>query len=147
MRIPRTSVLFLGPLLASLALAEPEPPLPERIEVFATSDAPVDTEVPGLDLPVTVYDLDAPERIEARWSEGLPKDPEQAMPIARARMAEVDREEVQGAYAGVMQALRYHLTRYPAIVFDGGQAVVYGVPDLGVALAHYQHWRNSEAGP
>lgn len=146
MSLPRASVLLLGALLTSLAVADPEPLLPTRIEVITTTEAPVDIEVPGLKLPVTVYDLGAPERLEARLSAGLPADPEAAMAMAKARIAGARREALQSVYSGLVQALRYGITRYPAIVFDG-KAVVYGVVDLAQALAHYQAWRASEAQP
>jgi len=146
MSIPRASVLLLVPLLTALAVADPEPSLPTRIEVITTPEAPVDIEVPGLDLPVTVYDLNAPERLEARLSAGLPADSEAAIPMAKARIAGASREELQSAYSGLVQALQCGITRYPAIVFDG-KAVVYGVADLAQALAYYQAWRASETQP
>jgi integrating conjugative element protein (TIGR03757 family) len=134
-------------LAASSLCTAAEPPLPTRIEVFATEASPVAAAVPGLTLPVTVYDLDAPARWEATLSEELPAQPEQAQPIAQERIAQLDPEALKGAYTGLMQALRYRIDRYPAIVFDEGRAVVYGVPDLEQALVHYRHWRAAETAP
>ncbi|MEA3275692.1 MAG: DUF1525 domain-containing protein, partial [Pseudomonadota bacterium] len=37
-------------------------------------------------------------------------------------------------------AAEYGIDRYPAIVLDG-QAVVYGVTDVGEALRHYRMWQ------
>ncbi|WP_434114207.1 DUF1525 domain-containing protein [Methylocaldum sp. GT1TLB] len=48
---------------------------------------------------------------------------------------------LQAAYEGHARALSYGLTRYPAIVFDRGRAVVYGTADLGEALRYYRTWK------
>ena len=42
--------------------------------------------------------------------------------------------------AGLINAAEYGVDRYPAIVFDGN-AVVYGVTDIGEALRHYRKWK------
>jgi integrating conjugative element protein (TIGR03757 family) len=48
------------------------------------------------------------------------------------------------AYEGLVKAQQYRLDRLPAIVFDNGQAVVYGVTDLEAALSHYRQWRRAQ---
>ena len=50
--------------------------------------------------------------------------------LDRARLAQELTETVQG----LMQARRYGLDRYPAVVFDG-ERVVYGITDLDAAWA------------
>ncbi len=49
---------------------------------------------------------------------------------------------MKNAALGLAKAKQYGLDRYPAIVFDG-RAVVYGVRDLGEALARYRQWREA----
>ena len=50
------------------------------------------------------------------------------------------RARMQRSAIGLVRAMQYGIDRFPAIVFDG-QAVVYGVTDLQVALAHHESWR------
>ena len=98
-------------------------------------------------MPVTVYDLDAPAREEARFSQGLPADRDAAMDEAKRRLANISeaaRERIKASFEGLVKALQYGLDRYPAIVFDDGQAVVYGV-GLKEAIEHYRNWRATEA--
>ena len=48
--------------------------------------------------------------------------------------------QVARAAVGLVRAAEYGIDRYPAIVFDG-QAVVYGITDIGEALSHYRMWQ------
>ena len=45
------------------------------------------------------------------------------------------------AYQGVIVGTQYRVTRYPAVIFGHGQAVVYGVTDLPRALTLYRQWK------
>jgi integrating conjugative element protein (TIGR03757 family) len=72
--------------------------------------------------------------------QGLPRDPTVAEVLARARIAGAA-ESLRAAYAGPAQALRYRLAKIPAVVFDRGAAVVYGVPDVAEATRLYQRWK------
>jgi integrating conjugative element protein (TIGR03757 family) len=90
--------------------------------------------------PATVHDLSAPRRLEAALGQGLPRDPTVAEVLARARIAGAA-ESLRAAYAGPAQALRYRLAKIPAVVFDRGAAVVYGVPDVAEATRLYQRWK------
>ena len=38
------------------------------------------------------------------------------------------------------QAMAYKIERYPAVVFEHGEAVVYGVTDIGKAILIYKEW-------
>jgi len=119
--------------------------LPERIEVFSNARMPVATDVPGLTVPVTVYDLDAPARAQAELSAGLPARETAAMVEAKRRLAalsETDKTAIRTSFEGLLKALAYGIDRYPAIVFDEGQAVVYG-QSLKQALVYYRRWRNA----
>lgn len=72
----------------------------------------------------------------------MPRDPAAAEALARARIAGAA-GSLRAAYAGPAQALRYRLTKLPAVVFDRGAAVVYGVPDVAEATRLYQHWKEA----
>jgi len=135
-------------LVASWGASVAQPlPAPSRIEVFLGTRAQVETRAPGLEVPVTVYDLDAPARAEARFGQGLPADRDQAMAEAKRRLADISQSEqdrIESSFEGLLKALQYGLDRYPAIVFDEGQAVVYGT-GLQEAMGHYRKWRARQA--
>ena len=46
------------------------------------------------------------------------------------------------AYQGLSVAIQYQIDRYPAVLFDRGKAVVYGVTDLQQALGWYRQWQS-----
>ena len=64
-------------------------PAPSRIEVFLSARAQVETRAADLEVPVTVYDLDAPARAEVQFGQGLPADRDQAMAEANRRLANI----------------------------------------------------------
>ena len=128
-------LLFFHTLPAS---AEP------TIEVFTNEHYPVAgaESLRGRGIAVELYDLDAPKRWAAKMSQGLPGRREQAKAIVDSRFAQIGLEQVKenlkAAYQGLVKASGYGLQRYPAIVFDHGKSVVYGVQDLSRALSIYQ---------
>ena len=151
------SIRFLVLVLGVLAFfaggvaraARPVEMHPHLVEVFTTTDVPIAGEA-GInrqalsgEKELHVYELDGIRRTEAKLSEGLQADPEQSKRVVLQRfqqMREGDRTRMQRAAMGLAKAMQYGVDRYPAIVFDG-QAVVYGVTDVQIALAHYRTWR------
>lgn len=141
----------LAVLMAVPERAQAEMLYPQQIEVFTDRTRPVripttlrqDLQRHHVDL--RLFELDAPAELEDHLSAGLPADPVQAEGMARQRLQALGKERldarIQEVYGGLLQAVAYELDRYPAIVFDGGRGVVYGVTDLAQALAHYRHWR------
>ena len=149
------SIRFVVPVWIVLALfagvvqaGRPVEVHPHLVEVFTTADAHIAGEA-GINSQVLrgekelhVYELDGIRRTEAKLSEGLPADPEQSKRVVLQRfqqLSEEDRTRIQRAAMGLAKATQYGVDRYPAIVFDG-QAVVYGVTDVQIALAHYRIW-------
>jgi integrating conjugative element protein (TIGR03757 family) len=131
-----------GPTQAEQATATLDP---QRIEVITDSAHPVTgLEAIAAHLEVYIYDLDSPSRLEAQLSEGLPADPTAAARLARQRLDTLGRQPLATpfaqAYAGLLKALEYGIDRYPAVVFDGGASVVYGITDLDEALDYYRRW-------
>ena len=132
--------------------------LPQRIEIFTDSITPVAgaEEFARLLTPARVryYNLDAPREMQAEISRGLPTDPERAKVVALKRIQDGGTElalKLVDTWHGVIAARGYDLAKYPAIVFDGGAAVVYGVTDLKRAVVSYRRWRTESktngAGP
>lgn len=119
---------------------------PHVIEAFTSVKYPfVDARGIGNDshgLDVTIYEIDGIESIERDLSIDMPADPEKSKRIALHRIQNMDdqsKTKMQMAAQGLAKATQYGVDRYPAIVFDG-QAVVYGVTDVQIALAHYRTW-------
>lgn len=122
---------------------------PHVIEVLTTTELLVTGETainrPAVDKETEfhVYELDGIQRIEAKLSEGLTADLEQAKHLAMQRIQQLDqvsRAQMQQAAIGIAKAAQYGVDRYPAIVFDG-EVVIYGVTDLREALQRYRQWR------
>ena len=119
------------------------------IEVFTSSRYPIvetkandaGSQLQGSE--ITVYEIDGIQSIERDLSLSLPVKPQQSKQIALQRIQNLDektRSRMQLAAQGLAKVMQYGIDRFPAIVFDG-RAVVYGVTDLQVALAHYESWR------
>jgi integrating conjugative element protein (TIGR03757 family) len=92
---------------------------------------------------IEVYEIDGIADFEAELSDGLPADPKTAQRLMRKCLEQIDGSRVDAARqsaAGLINAAEYGVDRYPAIVFDG-DAVVYGVTDIGEALQHYRRWK------
>ena len=109
------------------------------IEVFTGAGYPV--VVPAaLSGRVTVYPIDAIDAMEDALGEGLPLDPTQAKREAQRRYRGFSKAylaRLKHSSEGLGKARKYGLDRYPAIVFDGGAAVVYGMTDVEAALRLY----------
>ena len=154
------SIRFLLPVSAVVALlvvsaaqaAQNVVGHPRLIEVFTTADSPVtgDAAVSRqpvyTDIELHIYELEGILRLEAQLSKGLAADREQARRVVLQRLQPLDeasRAQMQRAATGLARAVQYRVDRYPAIVFDG-QAVIYGVTDVQVALAHYKAWQTGD---
>lgn len=114
------------------------------VEVFSTADRPVQWETGDLrKIDLRVYELDRIRLFETALSNDLPNDPDQAREVVLQRIQQLDERSMpalQHAAVGLAKAIQTGVDRYPAILFDG-EAVVYGLTDLGVALEHYRAWR------
>jgi integrating conjugative element protein (TIGR03757 family) len=145
----QTSILLMMAVGSAVAESGREQFLPHRIDLITDSThAFVGIQSIPSNVTVTVFDLDQPARLEAELSEGLPNDIDAAAQIARQRLQTIDRQPLRArfteAFAGFLISLQYGIDRYPAIVFDGGESVVYGITDIKQALKHYQRWRDQQ---
>lgn len=119
---------------------------PRQVEVITDRSHPfTGVEPNAARLKVQGFDLELPAQLETQLGEGLPSDPTVAARVARQRLESLGRQPLAtrfaNAYAGLLKALDYGIDRYPAVVFDGGESVVYGVTDLDEALGYYRRWR------
>jgi integrating conjugative element protein (TIGR03757 family) len=137
-------------LFADSAFADPRGSnLPHAIEVFTSDKRPmIDSDAKGAGdnvrgLKITVYKIDGIQSVERDLSLSLPVEPRQAKQIALHRIENLDeqtRASMHTAATALVKAMQVGLDRYPAVVFDG-EAVVYGVTDLTVALEQYRAWQ------
>ena len=89
---------------------------------------------------VSVYDLSAPEKLEDLLSEGLSDDPKVAQKQANERIAQGGQQlqkQLTDAYEGSLKAMQYDIQKLPAVVFNSGEQVIYGIEDLNRAIAIY----------
>ena len=138
--------LLLG-LALPLAASAVESGMPSRIDIISDAANPVEN-IPvvekqlGSGASVRYFTIDAQARLDEALSKDLPADPEQARAIALKRIQTLDQPglatELSESVEGLLLARRYGIDRYPAVVFDEGKHVVYGVVDLREAMRLYQ---------
>ncbi len=106
------------------------------------------TELRQQGITVTVYDLTAGDRMAEVMSKGLTGPDTHAHQQVQQRIAAIGRKrfeaQLKQAFQATIQSVAYELDRHPAIVFNQGEAVVYGVTDLHTALRFYQQWKASQ---
>ncbi len=132
---PRLAALLILLLLASAVEAE--------VRVFTDSAHPVT--VPA---GITVTELDAPARLVAALSAGLPSDPARAEAMMRRRLKEAPPgapapAQIAQAYQGVADAYNAGIAKLPAVTVDG-RYVVYGEPNVSRALARIATYRSTQ---
>ena len=123
--------------------------LPTQIEMITDHQhAPVGLHELPKSVVFNVYYLDAPNQLEESLSKDLPSDPRVALRVAQQRLQQFShvqwQQQAETAFAGVMRALNLGIDRYPALIFDGGTPVIYGVTDVRQALRRYQRWRQAQ---
>ncbi len=87
-----------------------------------------------------VYNLDAQHKLEARLTQNLPADQASAQRIVGERFAALTGDEVQAIFRPVALVAQWDIRKAPAIVFDDGATVIYGVTDVGQALNYWRTW-------
>lgn len=125
-----------------IVIASPAARALESVEVF-TDPAQFPVTNASIGLPVEVHDLSVMNRLMEAMGQGLPgNDPAQAKNIATARLAQPDiRQKMTLSLDASARAGQYGLSKIPAIVFDHGVAVAYGLSDVAQAVRLYQRWR------
>jgi integrating conjugative element protein (TIGR03757 family) len=99
--------------------------------------------ISGEHKPTRVIELNAPQRIEAELTAGLPANPQKAALMVRQRFSEGGaalQQRMQRAYQGVTDAWSLGITTIPAVVVDG-RYVLYGEPNIDHALARIAQYR------
>lgn len=119
-----------------------------QIEVF--TDVPVQLgHIPGIE--VIHYDLSDPEKVKKRFLPALPPDVDRATQILNTFLASAEGAEfkkaIREAYRGHEKMVGYQLEKIPAVVFEQGKYVVYGITDISKAAALYRAHLNQGVAP
>jgi len=94
----------------------------------------------GREIELVVYNLSAPDEFNKHLSKGLAPggDLEDAKQHIMKKMEALPdtymNEHVMLPYQGVLKAMEYKLIKLPAIVFNNGESMIYGVKDVNQAL-------------
>lgn len=122
---------------------------PLFIEVITSDSYPIT----GIDallkqgIEIRHYNLDDGKRMVSEQLEAnLPKGQKAAEAEMQRRIKKIGQPALSKMFNDAFQAViigtGYGLTRQPAVVFDHGKSVVYGVTDLSRALLLYRQWEN-----
>ena len=97
---------------------------------------------------MNVYNLDDGKRLVAEIGKHLPNKQDAAKKVLEKRFKKMGdaavKQQFMQAYHGVILSTQYGLTRYPAVVFEQGQSVIYGVTNLNQAVNLYRLWQRQQ---
>jgi len=138
-----TSVFIIQVGTISTALGDTQ----THIEAFTITGLPFidhgEEEGEDRGINLQIYHLDGIQLAEAELSKNLTADPALSKQMILQRIQDMDEKtsaRMQRSATGIVRALQYGVSRYPAIVFDS-EVVIYGVTDLETAFEQYQSWR------
>ncbi|MFP3501945.1 TIGR03757 family integrating conjugative element protein [Burkholderia sp. SIMBA_062] len=135
MKLPHLAATALFALQAATAL----PVLAADLHVFTDEAHPVR----GVPAGAVVVELDTAAQLEAELAADLPGDADKAAPIAQRRLEQGGPElqrRLAAAYQGVTEAWSLGAAKVPAVVV-AHRYVVYGEPDVSIALARIAQYR------
>jgi integrating conjugative element protein (TIGR03757 family) len=96
---------------------------------------------------INVYNLDDGKRLVKSLARNLPPNQAAAKRQLLNRFDRLGKSRVRAqfmqAFQGQIISARYGIRRFPAVIFDHGQAVIYGVTDLQTVLRRYVSWRKN----
>lgn len=131
--ISKQSILIVVGLLLSLYISSYVLASERSIEVFTTAGKPVVNVPDG----VPVIELDAPARLDAELSQGLPDDIDEARAEMQSRLQSPQwqrkLQQYGDLYTGVARAWMLRVEKVPAVVVDS-RYVIYGETDVAAAV-------------
>lgn len=125
----------------SFNICAAEPPF---IEVITSDAYPVSgiPSVQRMGFSVDVYNLDDGNRLVTQIGANLPNNQEAAKNTLQQRFKKMGdvavKQQFMQAYQAVTLSTQYGLSRYPAVVFNHGESVIYGVTDLNQVVKLYR---------
>ncbi len=120
------------------------------IEIITSDEFPVvgidDLKRHGID--IKLYNFDDGKRMIAKLESGLPNNEAAAKKAMQQRIKSMGNTALKklftDAYQAVIIGTQHRITRYPAVVFEQGEAVILGVTDIPHALALYHQWKEAQ---
>lgn len=91
---------------------------------------------------VQIYNLDQQSAEEKKLAAELPGNQAAAAKEVERRISRYRQSDLQRIWAPRILAQKYDIRKVPAVVFNDGEAVVYGVTDVNKAIEKWQEWRN-----
>ena len=143
----RLVLVSLSLLCLSFTLKANEAPY---IEVITSDEFPVtgieDLKKQGIE--AKVLNFDDSKRMITKLESGLPNNEAAAKKAMQQRLKKMGDEALKNVFSQAFQAVivgtQHGITRYPAVVFDRGQSVIYGVTEMTHALALYHQWQEKK---
>jgi integrating conjugative element protein (TIGR03757 family) len=140
----RLVLLSISLICLSVNLKATEQP---HIEVITSDEFPVtgieDLKKQGIE--AKVLNFNDSKRMIAKLESDLPNNEAAAKKAMQQRLNKMGEEALNNLFSHAFQAVivgtEHGITRYPAVVFDRGQSVIYGVTDMTQALALYHQWK------
>ncbi len=117
---------------------------PYQIDVVTYNERPAVNIDYALDLEITVkvHNFDTQSNMQDELSKDLPNDEEKATAIAKERIKNIKPERWNHIWNAALMAKKYDLKKAPAIIFNNGEAVIYGITDLQIAMKHWQSYKS-----
>ncbi len=142
MRFPGKIWLLILLTFMGAAKAEDRPP-PHTMTLITYNGRPaVNVEAArALGIAVQSLNLDALSNIAAFLLQDVPRDPEQekeAVALIQSRIDDINPNDLASVFRAQLYAKRWDIRRVPALVFNQGEAVLYGITDFEQALEIWQ---------
>ncbi len=120
------------------------------IEVITSDKFPISgiQDLKNQGFKIKVLNFDDSKRMIDKLESGLPNNEAAAKQAMQQRLKKMGDETLKRLFTKAFQAVivgtQHGITRYPAVVFDRGQSVIYGVTNMPHALALYHQWQASQ---
>ena len=112
---------------------------PLYVEIFTDTAHPVNIFTRDI-VTIKYYKLDDLQQLVAQLNTQLKgARSDQAFSLAKQLFAQ-NTAQIKQAYSILLLAKKYQLNQFPAVVFNHGQAVIYGVIDINQAITNYRLW-------
>ncbi len=117
------------------------------IEVVTSDSFPITAtqDLKKQGISINIYNLDDGKRLVAQIGANLPNNQNDAKNVLLQRFKKMGDKQVKAqfiqAYQAVTLSTQYGLSRYPAVVFNHGESVIYGETNLAQAIRLYQQWK------
>ena len=159
----KTIIILKLLVFSTASLAEPDDYItPTKLEIFYSNEHRIiDADNVGLfNIKVTKYNFDTQINLEKELNNKILVNGKKAHKLSN--QTEIDEAVKQvkmeikklklagrfdGIFSAVVLAKQYGLTRYPAIVINSGEEIMYGITDVNRALLlHKEIWLQNNLG-